>query len=157
MNGRYGNNRFQDGSSYRDRNSGRFRGRNTNRPFNNNIKNNNFGSGQQGNSNYNGGFNGKNLNNNDNGFGNEYGTLTMTKEKGNLDDVKLEKPDFSSLTKFEKNFYKEHEDVKNRAKAVVNKYRKDKQIHVVGKGMPKPVTKFEEACFPGNLIISSNM
>ncbi len=66
-----------------------------------------------------------------------------------LDSMQLQKPDFSNLPKFEKNFYMEHPAVRSRTDAEVQAYRQQRQIHVYGEGVPKPVTSFEEASFPG--------
>eukprot|EP00878_Enallax_costatus_P000912 GHUV01001042.1.p1 GENE.GHUV01001042.1~~GHUV01001042.1.p1 ORF type:complete len:564 (+),score=126.11 GHUV01001042.1:221-1912(+) len=65
-----------------------------------------------------------------------------------LDSMQLAKPDFSNLPKFEKNFYLEHPAVRARTDAEVEQYRMQRQIHVYGEGVPKPVTTFDEASFP---------
>lgn len=66
-----------------------------------------------------------------------------------LDSMQLARPDFSNLPKFEKNFYLEHPAVRNRTDAEVEQYRMQRQIHVYGEGVPKPVSNFDEASFPG--------
>jgi len=66
-----------------------------------------------------------------------------------LDSMQLARPDFSNLPKFEKNFYLEHPAVRARTDADIEAYRNSRQIHVYGDGVPKPVTNFEEASFPG--------
>jgi ATP-dependent RNA helicase DDX5/DBP2 len=63
--------------------------------------------------------------------------------------MQLARPDFSNLPKFEKNFYLEHPAVRARTDADIEAYRNSRQIHVYGDGVPKPVTNFEEASFPG--------
>jgi ATP-dependent RNA helicase DDX5/DBP2 len=63
----------------------------------------------------------------------------------------LAKPDFSNLAVFEKNFYIQHPAVSDRTSEEVEAYRQRHQIHVYGDGVPKPVTSFEEASFPGKL------
>jgi len=64
------------------------------------------------------------------------------------------------LEPFQKNFYivffyncfifllKEHESVKNRSPAEVQKFRSLAQITVFGKNVPNPVENFEESQFP---------
>ncbi|PNW88411.1 hypothetical protein CHLRE_01g028200v5 [Chlamydomonas reinhardtii] len=60
----------------------------------------------------------------------------------------LPRPDFTNLPKFEKCFYLEHPAVSGRTPEEVEQYRREKQIHVYGDGVPKPVKTFEEASFP---------
>ena len=48
-----------------------------------------------------------------------------------------------------RNFYHEHPAVTARTQAEVDEYRRKREIHVVGTGVPRPVTNFEEASFPG--------
>lgn len=50
---------------------------------------------------------------------------------------------------FDKDFYHEHPDVKARTDEDIKTFRKEKEIHIEGKGVPKPVTSFVEASFPG--------
>ena len=47
------------------------------------------------------------------------------------------------------NFYYEHPAVTARSEDEVRRYRELREIHVTGEGVPKPVTTFEEASFPG--------
>jgi len=56
--------------------------------------------------------------------------------------------DLSSLPKFEKSFYKEHENVTERSEEQVQEFRKQNQMAVQGKGVPRPVETFDEAGFP---------
>ena len=56
--------------------------------------------------------------------------------------------DVSSLPKFEKDFYKEHEDVTNRSSAEVDAFRAKHSMTIAGKDVPKPVETFDEAGFP---------
>lgn len=62
----------------------------------------------------------------------------------------LKKPtfDLSTLPKFEKNFYREAESVKNRSEREVDEFRRRKEIRVYGKQVPRPVETFDEAGFP---------
>lgn len=62
-------------------------------------------------------------------------------------------PDSATLTKFEKNFYKEHEDVANRSPQDVEAWRKTNEVSVRGSNVPKPVETFDEASFP-NYVMS---
>lgn len=57
-----------------------------------------------------------------------------------------------TLIPFQKDFYKEHENVRNRSDAEVTEYRKEKEIVVHGLNVPKPVTTFEEAGFPNYVL-----
>ena len=50
---------------------------------------------------------------------------------------------------FEKNFYHEHPSVFARTDEEIEEFRKAKQIHVEGNGVPRPISAFEEASFPG--------
>ena len=50
---------------------------------------------------------------------------------------------------FEKNFYHEHPSVFARTDEEIAEFRAAKQIHVEGTGVPRPITIFEEASFPG--------
>ncbi|KAI0022019.1 Phosphomethylpyrimidine kinase-domain-containing protein [Xylariomycetidae sp. FL0641] len=62
----------------------------------------------------------------------------------------LSKPqwDFSSMPKFEKSFYKEDEAVARRPQSEVDRFRRDHQITIAGRDVPKPVETFDEAGFP---------
>ena len=68
-----------------------------------------------------------------------------------LDTIQLARQDFSNLPAFEKNFYHEHPAVIARSDEEVVEYRRRREIHVEGPGVPKPVTTFDEASFPGEL------
>ena len=57
----------------------------------------------------------------------------------------------NTLTKFEKNFYKEHPNVQNLSQAEVEVYRKSKEMTLSGRGVPRPVRHFAEMSFPGAL------
>jgi ATP-dependent RNA helicase DDX5/DBP2 len=56
--------------------------------------------------------------------------------------------DLDALPKFEKSFYKEDPEVTNRSESEVAQFRKEKEITVQGKNVPRPVTTFDEAGFP---------
>jgi hypothetical protein len=56
---------------------------------------------------------------------------------------------WSSKQPFEKNFYVEHPAVAARSMEEVAAYRRAREIHVEGQHVPKPVTTFDEASFPG--------
>ncbi|KAI0550263.1 Phosphomethylpyrimidine kinase-domain-containing protein [Xylaria curta] len=62
----------------------------------------------------------------------------------------LSKPtwDLSKLPKFEKSFYKEDEAVASRPANEVERFRRDHQITIAGRDVPKPVETFDEAGFP---------
>lgn len=69
--------------------------------------------------------------------------------RDDINSIQLATQDFSNLPPFEKNFYVEHPAVTRRSPADVDTYRKLREIHVQGSGVPKPCTTFEEASFPG--------
>jgi hypothetical protein len=52
--------------------------------------------------------------------------------------------DLNTLTKFEKSFYKEHEDVAKRSAGEIEKFRREHSITVAGKDVPAPVETFDE-------------
>jgi ATP-dependent RNA helicase DDX5/DBP2 len=56
--------------------------------------------------------------------------------------------DLSKLPVFEKNFYIEHPAVSARSETEADAWRKDNEISIIGKGIPKPVYTFEEASMP---------
>ncbi|KAI5308723.1 ATP-dependent RNA helicase dbp2 [Ascosphaera atra] len=62
--------------------------------------------------------------------------------------LKNQEWDIDTLPKFEKSFYKEHPDVTNRSQEDVDKFRKDNEMTVTGKNIPRPVETFDEAGFP---------
>ncbi|GJM92119.1 hypothetical protein PR202_ga08550 [Eleusine coracana subsp. coracana] len=65
-----------------------------------------------------------------------------------LDTLALPKPDFRSLTPFEKNFYMESPSVQAMSESEVAQYRRLRDITVEGHDVPKPVRYFQEANFP---------
>jgi ATP-dependent RNA helicase DDX5/DBP2 len=56
------------------------------------------------------------------------------------------------LTKFEKNFYREDPRVSARSDKEVEEYRRVKEMKIQGRGVPKPITAFDEAGFPDYLM-----
>jgi ATP-dependent RNA helicase DDX5/DBP2 len=62
--------------------------------------------------------------------------------------------DMATLPKFEKNFYKEHPDVERMDDRETADFRLKSAITVQGRDIPKPIRTFEEASFPGIVIIS---
>lgn len=60
--------------------------------------------------------------------------------------------DLSSLPVFEKNFYYEHPDVTKRSPQEYEDWKRQHDITVNGKGVPKCVYTFEEASFPGTIL-----
>lgn len=77
--------------------------------------------------------------------------------KRDLDAIHLQKPDFKQLMPFEKNFYVEHPAVQSRSLEEVKAYRHAREIHIDGHDIPKPVTTFEEASFPGEFATRSTL
>lgn len=60
--------------------------------------------------------------------------------------------DLDTMPKFEKSFYKEDPAVTARSDPEVDEYRKEHQMTVQGKNIPKPVTTFDEAGFPSYVM-----
>ncbi|KAL5469760.1 ATP-dependent RNA helicase dbp2 [Paraphaeosphaeria minitans] len=60
--------------------------------------------------------------------------------------------DLETMPKFEKSFYKEDPAVTNRDETEVAAFRKEKEITVQGKNVPRPVTTFDEAGFPSYVM-----
>lgn len=56
--------------------------------------------------------------------------------------------DMNTLPRFEKSFYKEDPDVKHRSQSDVDAWRKQNEVTVHGKDVPRPVETFDEAGFP---------
>lgn len=56
--------------------------------------------------------------------------------------------DLEKMPQFEKNFYKEDPAVTERTDEEVTAFRKENQMSLIGDGIPKPVTNFDEAGFP---------
>jgi len=68
------------------------------------------------------------------------------------DGLKTQHWDLDAMPKFEKHFYKEDEAVSSRSQAEVDQFRKDNQIAIQGKDVPRPVTTFDEAGFPAYVM-----
>lgn len=60
--------------------------------------------------------------------------------------------DLSKLPQIDKKFYKEDPAVQARSNTEVNAFRREMQITVSGHDVPKPVTTFDEAGFPGYVM-----
>ncbi|KAK0223056.1 P-loop containing nucleoside triphosphate hydrolase protein [Armillaria fumosa] len=60
----------------------------------------------------------------------------------------------TKLEVFEKNFYVEDKKVSQRSEREIEDFRKTKEIRVQGRGVPRPVTSFEEVGFPDYLMTS---
>ena len=56
--------------------------------------------------------------------------------------------DMAKMPKFEKNFYREHPVVAARSDTEIETFRRKHEMKVFGRGVPKPVTTFDEASFP---------
>ncbi|EEB07575.2 ATP-dependent RNA helicase Dbp2 [Schizosaccharomyces japonicus yFS275] len=65
-----------------------------------------------------------------------------------------EKPNWSeeTLTPFQKDFYKEHENVRLKSDAEIEQFRKEKEMVVIGENVPRPISTFEEAGFPNYVL-----
>jgi ATP-dependent RNA helicase DDX5/DBP2 len=66
--------------------------------------------------------------------------------------LKTQTWDLDTMPKFEKSFYKEDPAVAARTPAEVDAFRKEFQMTVQGKNIPKPVTTFDEAGFPSYVM-----
>ncbi|KAF2834931.1 hypothetical protein M501DRAFT_1008888 [Patellaria atrata CBS 101060] len=107
----------------------------------------------------NGGSNGysNNYSNGTNGYGGGYGGGSYGGGGGdrmsNL-GAGLQKQNFdlNTLPKFEKSFYKEDPAVAARTQAEVDAFRKQNQMTITGRNVPKPVTTFDEAGFPSYVM-----
>lgn len=68
----------------------------------------------------------------------------------------LIRPDWESelpnLPTFEKNFYIEHDTVRNRSEQEVAAFRKEHEMTISGSDIPKPITSFDEAGFPDYVL-----
>ncbi|KAI7092205.1 ATP-dependent RNA helicase, partial [Hortaea werneckii] len=60
--------------------------------------------------------------------------------------------DISALPKFEKTFYKEDPAVTSRSEAEVDQFRRDNQMTISGRDVPRPVQTFDEAGFPAYVM-----
>ncbi|KAK9539960.1 hypothetical protein VZT92_002439 [Zoarces viviparus] len=56
------------------------------------------------------------------------------------------------LPKFQKNFYQEHPDATRRPPQEVELYRRNKEVTVKGRDIPKPIIQFHEAAFPSYVM-----
>lgn len=63
--------------------------------------------------------------------------------------VSPRKPDLDGLTPFEKNFYVESPSVAAMTEREMEEYRKQREITVEGRDVPKPVKSFRDIGFPG--------
>lgn len=66
--------------------------------------------------------------------------------------LKEQQWDLNTMPKFEKSFYKEDPAVTSRSQAEVDAFRKEKQIAIQGRDVPRPVQNFDEAGFPGYVM-----
>ncbi|KAF2263735.1 hypothetical protein CC78DRAFT_544684 [Lojkania enalia] len=78
-----------------------------------------------------------------------WGVSTRERFRPSKTDINV---DLSSLPKFEKSFYKEDPAVSARSQAEVDAFRKENSITVQGNHVPRPVTTFDEAGFPGYVM-----
>lgn len=60
--------------------------------------------------------------------------------------------DLTKMPKFEKHFYKEDHHVSARSDREVTDFRKEKEITIAGKNVPRPVQTFDEAGFPSYVM-----
>ncbi|KAF4596442.1 ATP-dependent RNA helicase dbp2 [Pleurotus pulmonarius] len=60
----------------------------------------------------------------------------------------------TKLEKFEKNFYIENDRITRKSDREIEEFRREKEIKVQGRGVPRPITSFDEAGFPEYLMTS---
>lgn len=85
------------------------------------------------------------------GYGQSYGSNRLSNMGANLRAPDWER-EMKSLSKFEKNFYRENPAVTARTDEQVEKFRKEHDIKVFGPDIPKPIEIFDEAPFPYEVI-----
>ncbi|OXV06342.1 hypothetical protein Egran_05892 [Elaphomyces granulatus] len=106
-----------------------------------NFRNNNNSGGYS-----NGHHGGSNGYSNGYGGGGGYGSGDKMSNLGA--GLKTQTWDLATMPKFEKSFYKEDPLVTNRSIRDMEQFRKEHQITVQGKNVPRPVETFDEAGFP---------
>ncbi|XP_070581123.1 probable ATP-dependent RNA helicase DDX5 [Ptychodera flava] len=87
-------------------------------------------------------------------FGGRGGSMGGGGKSNSQPGEKLRKPrwDMARLPRFEKNFYVEHPMVSRRSPEEVEGYRRQRQITVRGRDVPKQVQSFDEASFPDYIL-----
>ena len=66
--------------------------------------------------------------------------------------LKTQQWDLETLPRFEKAFYKEDPAITDRSQRDVDAFRKEKEISVQGRNVPRPVENFDEAGFPSYVM-----
>jgi ATP-dependent RNA helicase DDX5/DBP2 len=66
--------------------------------------------------------------------------------------LKTQNWDLATMPKFEKSFYKEDPIITARSSREVDEFRRQQEITVQGKNVPRPVETFDEAGFPGYVM-----
>ncbi|KAI5479913.1 ATP-dependent rna helicase dbp2 [Pseudohyphozyma bogoriensis] len=66
--------------------------------------------------------------------------------------LKAQKWDMNSLVPFEKNFYEEDPRVTARSSREVEDFRRQKEIQIFGKNVPRPTVAFDEVGFPSYIL-----
>ncbi|KAI9912056.1 hypothetical protein PsorP6_009231 [Peronosclerospora sorghi] len=130
----YGGDRYADSSSRRDYGGGGGYG-------------GGYGGSRGGGGGYGGGYGGGGGGYGGGGGGSRGGGFGSGGDLGSNLDTHIQW-DLSKLPVFEKNFYYEHPDVSKRSAEQYENWKREHQITVSGKGVPKCVLSFEEASFP---------
>eukprot|EP00249_Psilotum_nudum_P018978 c27050_g1_i1 orf=132-1856(+) len=99
-----------------------------------------------------GGYGGVSVGYGRDGGGGGGGERNYSGSKGDLDSVVLPLEQFDGLIPFEKNFYVEHPAVAAMTEEDVAAFRRQMEITVEGKDIPKPVRTFQEASFPDYVL-----
>ncbi|EIN04931.1 RNA helicase [Punctularia strigosozonata HHB-11173 SS5] len=101
---------------------------------------------------YGGGYNGGGYGG---GYGGGGGSWGDSDKMGNLGGG-LRAVDWQSqaLPKFEKNFYVEDKRVSARSEREIDEFRRVQEMKVQGRGVPRPITSFEESGFPEYIMAS---
>ena len=67
-------------------------------------------------------------------------------------NLKRQEWDLTKMPQFERNFYRETDTVKNRTPQEIEGFRREAEITVNGKDIPKPIETFDEAAFPNYVM-----
>ncbi|ORX78006.1 p68 RNA helicase [Anaeromyces robustus] len=93
-------------------------------------------------------------NNSYNGYNSSYNSYATYPNNFSNTQPPLQKPnwDMSRLIEFKKNFYVEDSRVSSRSEEEIREYRERNEMKVFGNNVPRPVTSFDEAGFPGYVL-----
>eukprot|EP00019_Armaparvus_languidus_P002038 CAMPEP_0168596548 /NCGR_PEP_ID=MMETSP0420-20121227/10077_1 /TAXON_ID=498008 /ORGANISM="Pessonella sp." /LENGTH=498 /DNA_ID=CAMNT_0008633115 /DNA_START=41 /DNA_END=1533 /DNA_ORIENTATION=+ len=104
-----------------------------------------YGSSYGGNS---GGYSGGGYGGSSGGYGGGGGGYDGGYSGGNFGQLPTQSWERGSVIEVVKDFYVEHEEVTKMTDAEVEAFRKEIDVTVEGKDVPKPIRTFEQGCFP---------